>query len=433
MNLYTVRLGALILGSFFVVSSYVHAATPPTGGETPNPSAVITSQINEKQDEIDAINKKIADLSAKKSQTANEAQAIAITLEQLKANLQRAQLQLSKTQVTIASVQQQQQSTSEQVSTLQENIQEKKQELDSLLRQLYEFEQVSLIQVLFDSQSLSDVLSQRNAYKALQQKAVGVLTDMHTQEADLHDQQDKLDQQQTDLGQLKAMLNSQTQDLAQKKSDQKKFLQQKQSQQAQYEGLIAEAQQARDEIKRQIFTLQSGGGVQVSLQTATDMAKYAAKVTGVRASLIMAVLKVESDVGNNIGSGVFPDDMRPDNRDAFLRICAQLGLDPHKAQISRRQSYGWGGAMGPAQIIPNTWESMAARVAQLMGKKVANPYELSDAFVATGIFLADRGAQSPAGEYEAVNRYLAGPHWQYYTWYGDKVLAVAKEYASQGL
>jgi len=68
-----------------------------------------------------------------------------------------------------------------------------------------------------------------------------------------------------------------------------------------------------------------------------------------------------------------------------------------------------------------------------MGKAAPNPYELTDAFVATALFLADRGATDRAKEYEAVNRYLAGPNWQRFTWYGDRVLAVAKEYEKEGL
>ncbi|MBI3251342.1 MAG: hypothetical protein HYZ62_00350, partial [Candidatus Andersenbacteria bacterium] len=151
--------------------------------------------------------------------------------------------------------------------------------------------------------------------------------------------------------------------------------------------------------------------------------------------LLLAVLKVESNLGANVGSGHYPDDMQPQSREAFLRITKSLGLDPLATPVSRRpKNYkGWGGAMGPAQIMPATWESIAPRLAQLLKKPVANPFELTDAFVATAVFLADRGAGSPALEYEAVNKYIAGPYWQYHTWYGDRVLAIAAEYAKQGL
>ena len=89
--------------------------------------------------------------------------------------------------------------------------------------------------------------------------------------------------------------------------------------------------------------------------------------------------------------------------------------------------------MGPGQFMPQTWETIESRVSALVGKPLANPYDLTDAFVATSIFLADRGATDPAKEYEAVNRYLAGPNWQRFTWYGDRVMAVAKEYEKMGL
>ncbi|HSX25055.1 MAG TPA: lytic murein transglycosylase [Candidatus Andersenbacteria bacterium] len=386
-----------------------------------------SNQISEKQQEIDALNKKINDLSHKRSQTASEAEQIAITLEQLKADLLRANAQLSKTQATITDVKAKSQDTSTKVKDLESSIDEKKKELDSLVRQLYEFEQVSLVQVFFDSQSLSDVMSQRDAYKSLQERAVGLLTDMHQKEAELVDQKNTLDQQASDLTQLQVLQDAQAQDLADKKSAQKQFLQQKQQEQAQYESLIAEAQQARDEIKRQVFTLQNGN-IKISLSTANDMARFAGKVTGVRPALIMAVLKVESGVGSNLGSGSFPANMPLiRNQEAFLRITKALGIDPYKAPLSRA------GAMGPAQIMPTTWEGMAPRIQQLMNKPSVNPYELSDAFVATGIFLADRGAQDPAQEAEALQKYVGGIYWQGQSWYSDKVLAVAKEYANEGL
>ena len=87
----------------------------------------------------------------------------------------------------------------------------------------------------------------------------------------------------------------------------------------------------------------------------------------------------------------------------------------------------------PGQFMPQTWESLESRVAQLMSKETPDPFVLADALVATGIMMADRGAANPAKEAEAVARFLAGPNWIYYTWYSDRVLAVAKEYAAEGL
>ncbi len=399
----------------------------PMRGVGAAPTPAVDIEITEKQQEIDAINKKIADLTVKRARTVGEAETIALALQQLQAELARADVQLQKTKVTMTSVQGKSKEATVQVTALQKDIDAKKRELHSLLRQLYEFEQESFVRIFFDSQSLSDVISQRDAYAFLQERAVSVVSEMREAQEALIKQKDILDQQVTDLGQLQTLLDAQAQELAQKKANQKKFLQSKQRQQAKYESLITEAQQAREEIKKQVFTLQNGS-IKVSLNTANEMAKFAGKATGVRPALIMAVLWIESRAGKSLGTGKFPDNMPLiRNREAFLRITKKLGIDPYITPLSRA------GAMGPAQIMPGTWEGMESRIAQLMGKAIVNPYELADAFVATGVFLADKGAQSSAKEAEALQRYVGGKYWKGQSWYSEKVLAVAKEYASQGL
>lgn len=352
----------LLIAGLLAIPLYVSAQTS-AGVELRK----IDTEISDKQQEIAAINKKIAELDKKRGTTAAEADAIAVALERLKASLRKAELELDKTTSAVKRVQIDQRETKQESDALQEEISQKRTQLTSLLRQLYSLEQESLVRIFFDSKSLSDVLASRDAYESLQENAVRVISEMHQQQDKLQEQQQQLEQQEQDLGELQQLLDAQAKDLALQRTEQRKFLQEKQEKQAQYEQLIAEAQAAREEIKQQIFTLESGK-VKVSLKTATDMAKFAGSVTGVRPALIMAVLKVETNVGTNLGSGVFPDDMHPGSRDAFLRITKKLGLDPQKAPISRRprSMKGWGGAMGPAQVLPATWESIEGRIEQLM-------------------------------------------------------------------
>ncbi|MEX0650252.1 MAG: hypothetical protein WD200_04570 [Candidatus Andersenbacteria bacterium] len=391
-------------------------------------------EIAAKQAEIAEIDKQIQNLAGKRDQTAAEAEIIASRVKQLEGELAKAQLELKQTTLTIQKVQTEQLTAKEQVGLLQQEIELKRDQLRSLLRALYQQEQDSFIRIFFDSSSLSEVLSVRAAYAELQERTITVIKEMHVQEEELTAQQQQLEQQEQDLGQLADLLSAQKSEVANKEAEQEKFLAAKKEEQAAYEQKIKEAQDARKEIEEHVFTLKDAG-VKVTLENAFDMARYASKLTGVRASLLLGVLKVESNVGNNLGSGVYPDDMHPGSREAFVRITDKLGLDRKTAQISARPKSlkGWGGAMGPAQIMPATWEAIEPRLEQLTGKSPVNPYELTDAFVATAIFLADRGAARPEGEREAVGRYIAGPNWQYYSWYIDRVMAVADEYAKEGI
>jgi hypothetical protein len=136
----------------------------------------------------------------------------------------------------------------------------------------------------------------------------------------------------------------------------------------------------------------------------------------------------ESALGKNVGScyltdpstgaGVsvksgnsFPNVMKP-SRDVrpFIEITKSLGLDYLKTLVSCPQSVGWGGAMGPAQFIPSTWELFISRITQATGASVPNPWNPRDAFTASAMYLGDLGADSGtySGEQNAACRYYSG-------------------------
>lgn len=392
------------------------------------------AELTSKKDEIAELDRKIKELNGKRDTTKAEADIINHQLSLLTSRLKEAQLELQQTQLNLRIVRQESVATGTNITTLQQDMEASKEELREILRLMYQHEHLSLMHVFFTRGSLSDLLAARAAYKQLQDQNIDLVNTLRERAEKLKQKQTELAEQQQDLGQLQELLASQQQNLNSQQVAQQQFLQAKRAQQLQYDQRLAEAKQAREEIARDVFTLKNAG-VTLKLTEAKDMARYASKLTGVRAALLLGVLKVETNLGTNLGSGTYPDDMLPASREAFLRVTAKLGLDPKVAPISARpRSYqGWGGAMGPGQFMPDTWERIEQRVGELMHKNLPNPYELTDAFVATALFLADRGATTPAGEYEAVNRYLAGPNWQRFTWYGDRVLAVAEEYAKEGL
>lgn len=396
--------------------------------------AQVGEQIKSKEADIAELNRQINELKGQRDDVATEAELIDQQLKKLTQELTKAELELKRTQLNIQTVNTESQNTAEKIEELKQTIETKRQHLRALFRLLYEKEQESFVSIFLRSASLSEVLAERSAYADVQTQTVALVNELQEIVGELAKQQADLEQQQADLSQLSRILAAQKSEITERRAAQNKFLAAKRAEQASFENLIADARQAREEIERDIFELK-GAGVKLSLTAASDMAKLASQLTGVRAAVLMAVLKVESNLGNNLGGGTFPDDMHPLSREPFLRITAKLGLDPHTAPISARPKsfQGWGGAMGPAQIMPQTWEGIESRVSSLLGKAAANPYELTDAFVGTAVLLADRGAADPVHEFEAVNRYIAGPNWQRFTWYGDRVFAVAKEYEKQGL
>lgn len=83
--------------------------------------------------------------------------------------------------------------------------------------------------------------------------------------------------------------------------------------------------------------------------------------------------------------------------------------------------------MGPAQFIASTWSIYTNKVSQVTGH-LANPWNIKDAFLASGLLLKDNGASS--SEFNAAAKYYCGGNYTRYECksYANSVLNYAKQY-----
>lgn len=143
------------------------------------------------------------------------------------------------------------------------------------------------------------------------------------------------------------------------------------------------------------------------------------------AEVTLAIARVESWEGRRIGTGTYHSDMKPGlEKLIFLKICQALGLDPETTPVSKKPSYGWGGAMGPGQFLPSTWLNCEADVCLMTNQKFVSPYNLKHAIFATASKLVASGVASGGSDAQkrAAMRYFAGKNWDKaeYQFYWDR-------------
>ena len=305
------------------------------------------------------------------------------------------------------------------------------QSLAQLIRRTREIDDISLAEVVL-SGSLSEVFDDMDTFATLQKNLSESFDEMATLRSDLSTRKGVLEGKQSEEEQLRKLQVLEKQGIEKKEKEKQGILSITKGQEREYQKLIAEKEKQAAVIRAALFDLRDSKAI--SFGSAYQYAKEASAQTGVRPAVILAILREESNLGENVGTGNWKVDMHPTrDQPVFATLMAELGMNPDSMPVSKKPSYGWGGAMGPAQFIPSTWVLYKDRIAKISGENPPNPWTARTAIFASALLMADNGADGGTRESErlAALRYFAG--WNNakkaaYAFYGDDVMDFANEY-----
>ena len=369
--------------------------------------------------------------------TADEQKGTSLTSEigTLNAQIAKLNLQIQAINLTLQQIEGQISDTTSQIDITQSDVASEKAAVGNLLQTLYENDQTSIFELFLENPQLSDIWDNAQNISLFEANLGADVTQLNTLTGQLQTQNQQLAQSQSAAATAEAYAAAQAQQVAANKSQENQLLAATKSDETAKQTLVTQTKQTATQIRNQIFQLLGGGSL--TFEQAYQYAKVSSQATGVDPALILAVLDRESALGENVGQCSYKTAMSPSNIPVFLQIVQQLGLNPDNMMVSCANADGaYGGAMGPAQFEPSTWELYVSSIAQITGDNPPSPWSNADAFVATSLYLKD-AMQGCVATYSAkvdqerctAAKYYAGGNWANYLWtYGEAIVEQAQTF-----
>jgi peptidoglycan hydrolase CwlO-like protein len=438
------KISVFVIISFAIFSFILGSAYAPIN----NGYLFAASTREEERAQLEAqlkdLEKQISDYENTVEQYKKQGKSLESEIKTINAKIAKLNLQIKAINLNLDRLDSEIDSTKSKITETESDITINKKSLSSILQNIYESETTSVIEMVLANPKLSDFFLDINNLMAVQDNLRIALEEIVRLKNQLIDQKEALALEYEDISQLKAYQESQRSLVKKTEDSKKELLKVTKGQESKYQDLLKETQKTAAQIRSRIFEFFGGG--ELSFGEAYKFAKLAQDATGVRAALILAVLDRESALGRNVGKCKYnvnpyypdrasnPTTMHP-TRDIpiFLEITSELGINPDSIFVSCPipSDGAYGGAMGPAQFIPSTWNGYKEQVSALTGNNPSSPWNNMDAFMATALYLKSAGAAGGSlyDEKVAAAKYYAGGRWKYYiSTYGERVVSRAQSF-----
>lgn len=414
-------------------------------------SANLTSEQIEKREkelraELAKTEKEIAEWRVFLTQKQGEAASLARDAAILNAKIKEAQLVIKARNLSIERLGKDINEKVKTISTLDEKISRSKDSLSQLIRKTNEIDSYSIAEVALSNQNISGFFSDLDSFDFVKRSLNEKLDEIREVKEENLNAKQSLSKKRDEEADAKAVIEAEKRRVEKNEAEKKQLLAVARSQEKTYSQIVAEREKKAAQIRSALFALRDSAAIPFG--TALNYANIANQKTGVRQAFILAILEQESNLGQNVGSCVitnlqsgetrgvnsgkiFANGIHPTRDLPLLQdILGALGRDPLMTKVSCPFTIGYGGAMGPAQFIPSTWNIMKAKISAAVNKITPDPWDPSDAIMASALFLKDLGAGAATytAELNAACRYYSGKPCSAGTGanYGNSVMLKAK-------
>jgi len=370
------------------------------------------------QAELDATEKEIAMWQSQLDQTKKGTASLQNDAAVLQAKINEAKAYIKQRQVQIQQLTSQIDTKTKTIAELEDQINNGKESLAAILRSTNLLDSYSLAEAVLSKKDLSDFFSDIDSYNSIKISLQNKFEEIRALEAKTESERSSLDTKRANEADAKADMETQKKKVEIDEAQKQQLITINKTKEKTYAQVIAEKQAKAAQIRAALFSLRDTEGIPFG--DALKYATLASQKTGVRPALILAILTQESDLGKNQGScllssldsgdgvgkntgTIFEQVMKaPRDTMPFQNITSRLSMDWKTTPVSCppgtiwSASRGYGGAMGPSQFIPSTWELFKDRLGNSLGLSgdSVNPWNPEHAILATAVYMADLGANS---------------------------------------
>lgn len=401
----------------------------------------------ELEQQLAALESEILNLESIVSGYQKQSKTLQGEIDLLNAKIRKLNLQIKATTLTIQKLDKEIEENQKDIVVIEDSIDLNKKALTKTIQKIYENESANLLTVLLKNGTLSEFFGDINNWFELQESLSITIRRIRELRLKLIDEKEAMAMKRDDASALKSSQDSQRASVASLKGAKDNLLKTTKGKESEFKKILDVTRKTAAQIRNRIFEFLGGGSL--TFEEAYKFAKFAEQETGIRSALILAVLDRESALGQNVGKCGYETAMHP-TRDlpVFLALISELKnagkAPPEPILVSCANRDGaYGGAIGPAQFIPSTWEIYKKKIANITANDPPNPWSHIDAFVGTALYLKDAYFSKTCEDYSrevpsdkqtlqercAAAKYYAGGRWYRYRWaYGEPVVDKANKF-----
>ncbi len=415
-----------LFGGFLIVFVFVTSGifAVPT-----NAQELSESEREELEEEYDKLQEEIAQWEKILAETRAQKGTLQGDVTALNAQIREAETQIKAKNNAISRLGGEIKKRNARIGELETKIGSGQQSLAAMLRRQNQVDDLTLFEIALATENAFSLFEDVDNMISVQIGLHAEFAELRGVKAETEAEREALSARQDAELDARYVVETKKAQVAKNEAEKQRLLAIKANEEAAYNQVLQQRQAQAAEIRARLFPLRDTEGVEFG--DAVTYAEQASTKTGVRPALILAILSQESDLGKNVGNCYVTDLTTGDGkgkntgtpflgvmkvpRDTvpFERITAALGKDWSTTPVSCPQPGGYGGAMGPTQFIPSTWELFEPRLKSALGVSATNPWNAGHAIMATGVYLADVGASvgGYSAEHRAAATYYAGSGW----------------------